>query len=122
MPKDFSKEEINIINKAIATRWQEMDIHLADIEIARSAKDEKTIPCPAVVWETADCTFVVAKVDELAYKSVFYYMSTKQIDTGVNEFNDLQDCVITLMKVQSNFILSSASPLNNNAKLDIKTL
>lgn len=110
MAKDFSKAEIKIINQAINTRWKKMDLHLADIEITRSSKDKQTTLCPAVVWETKDCTFVVVKVDESVYKSVFYYLATKQIDTGVNEYNDLADCVMTLMKVQANFMLSSASP------------
>lgn len=113
MAIDFSPTEMDIIKAATSQRWAEVDLHLADIEITRTALDEKTMLCPAVVWETADCTFVIVKVEAFVYKSVFYYLGTKQIDTGVNEYNDLKDCVLTLMKVQSNFMLSSASP---NAK------
>jgi hypothetical protein len=112
MPKDFSPTELKIINEAIGERWKEVEIHLADIEITRTALDEKTTLCPAAVWETADCTFVVIKADEFVYKSVFYYLGSKQIDTGVSEYNDLRDCVLTLMKVQANFMLSSSSSIN----------
>ena len=112
MSSDFNATELNIIKDATSKRWKDVDIHLADIEITRTAKDEKTTLCPAAVWETADCTFVVSKVDEFVYKSVFYYLGTKQIDTGISEYNDLSDCVLTLMKVQANFMLSNSSSIN----------
>ena len=114
MPIDFAESEITTIQNAVDTRWKKdkKKVHLADIEITRTAKDEKTTLCPAAVWETADCTFVVIKVDEFVYKSVFYYLGTKQIDTGISEYNDLSDCVLTLMKVQANFMLSNSSSIN----------
>lgn len=112
MPNDFSPTELKTIEKATSERWKDVELHLADIEITRSASDENTTLCPAVVWETTDCTFVIIKVDEFVYKSVFYYLGTKQIDTGVSEYNDLKDCVLTLMKVQANFMLSSSSSIN----------
>lgn len=112
MPTDFSATELKIIKEATSERWKDVELHLADIEITRTAKDEKTTLCPAAVWETADCTFVIIKADEFVYKSVFYYLGSKQIDTGVSEYNDLRDCALTLMKVQANFMLSSSSSIN----------
>ena len=106
MVNDFSTTELNIIKKAIAGRWKDINIHLADIDVAIASNDKKSTLCPAVVWETADCTFVIIKTAEFSYKNLFYYLGSQRFDTGIAQYNDLNECVLSLMKAQANFLLS----------------
>ena len=64
MTLDFSLFEKNIAKNLINERWSGVDIKLADVEVSRTSSS-KSLPYPALVWETSKCTFVVIKVDEL---------------------------------------------------------
>lgn len=105
MTLDFSLFEKNIVKNLINERWSGVDVELADVEVSRTSSG-KSLPYPALVWEASKCTFVVIKVDESAYKCIFYYLGTQRFDTGVNEYDDLNDCILSIMKVQANFLLT----------------
>jgi len=40
------------------------------------------------------------------YKSFFYFGKDKRFDTGIDQYNDLNECVDHLMKAQADFVLS----------------
>ncbi|MGE4594892.1 MAG: hypothetical protein AAEF23_05165 [Gammaproteobacteria bacterium] len=111
MTQDFSLFEINIVKNTVNERWGEIEIELADVEVSRTSNREST-PYPALVWEASKCTFVVIKVDDLAYKCIFYYLGTQRFDTGVNEYDDLHSCVMSIMKTQANFLLTKNNDIN----------
>ncbi len=111
MPIDFSLLEINLAKNLVNDRWRDVKIELADVEVSRSSKSE-SLPYPALVWEASKCTFVVIKVDESAYKCIFYYLGTQRFDTGVNEYEDLHDCVLSIMKLQANFLLTKNNDIS----------
>ena len=111
MAIDFSLFEINIAKDIINQRWRGVDIDLADVEVSRNSSSE-SLPYPAIVWEASKCTFVVIKVDESAYKCIYYYLGTQRFDTGVNEYDDLHDCVLSIMKVQANFLLTKNNDIS----------
>ncbi len=104
---DFTQSEINIAKKLVDNRWrdQPIEIHLADIEIQPKDSDS-AIPHPALVWEDKNSTFVVLKLDSFKYKSFFYFGLDKRFDTGIDEYNDLNECVDHLLKAQADFVLS----------------
>jgi hypothetical protein len=111
MELDFSLFETNIVKDTVCERWNNVDIQLADVEVSRTSTSQST-PYPALVWEASKCTFVVIKVDEAAYKCIFYYLGTQRFDTGVNEYEDLKECVVSIMKVQANFLLTKSIDIN----------
>ncbi len=106
---DFTPAEIEIIKKHIANRWKDENygVHLGDIEI--DGKEQ-----PAAVWEHKHYTFVVIKIGAFTYKSLFYFLRDKRFDAGVNEYNDLDECVDAIMKAQADFSLSKR-PKNTKA-------
>lgn len=104
MAIDFSKSEIATIKKHINNRWREKDhgVHLGDIEV-----DGKE--CPAAIWEHRHYTFIVIKIGVLSYKSLFYFLRDKRFDAGVDEYNDLDQCVDGILKAQADFSLSKTT-------------
>ena len=40
---------------------------------------------------------------------MFYFLRKDRFDTGVDEFNDLDECVDSLMKCQADFSLSKST-------------
>lgn len=98
---DFTQSEIDSIKKHVDSRWKAKDhgIHMADIEVSGEEK-------PAAVWEDTYYTFVIIKMTAFTYKNMFYFMRDKRFDTGVDQYNDLDECVDSLMKAQADFSLS----------------
>ena len=99
---DFTENELWIIRSTLKERYaQEVPLEPAETEIRlRSGAKELTV-CPAVYWEARGAHFIVVKSGESRYRCQFYYRLHEMFGTGVEEFDDLGDCVITLLQVQA---------------------
>ena len=108
MAKDWSATELNIINDGILKRWKSYkpELNFADVELKVLPNDKELTAFPAAVWRKNDCYFVVIKIDSNTYKNIFYYENSKQFGTGIEKYNDLYTCVITLLQVQADHINS----------------
>jgi hypothetical protein len=101
---DFSDTELQTIQSATEQRWSkgEVELHLADVEMSLNSDDRSLTSCPAVFWQVSDCNFVVIKSAECRYRCQFFYNdSIEQLGTGIKEFDELAECVITLLRVQA---------------------
>jgi hypothetical protein len=116
---NFTESEIEATKKLVDERWKDKDvsIHLADIEYTKEGEEAVNL-YPALVWEDKSSTFVVLKMGMLSYKSFFYYLKNKRYDTGVLEYNDLNECVTTLMQSQADLILSKVKEITNKSTSD----
>ncbi len=101
---DFTQSEVDIIQKHVDDRWREKDhgVHLGDIEV--DGKEQ-----PAAVWEHKHYTFIVIKIGAFKYRALFYFLRDKRFDAGVDEYNDLDECVDSIMKAQADFSLSKST-------------
>ncbi len=117
MTINFTQSEIDATKKIVDERWKDKNItvHLADIDYAKEG-DETSQPYPALVWEDKNTTFIVLKMGMLVYKSFFYYLKNKRYDTGVLEYNDLQECVTSLMQSQADLLLSKVKEITDKSK------
>lgn len=104
MPIDFSQSEIATIKKHIDNRWRNKGhgVHLGDIEVDGTEY-------PSAIWEDRHYTFIVIKLGVLTYKNLFYFLRDKRFDAGVNEYNDLDECVDGILKAQADFSLSKTT-------------
>jgi len=101
--KDFSDAEQWAVNTTLKERWpkQNLDIQLADVEIKMYPHDRELTVCPALFWQVGETSFVVIKVGDRAYRSQFYYKGFQQYGTGKSEFDDIADCITTLLQVHA---------------------
>ncbi len=101
MEIDFTQFEIDIIKKHVDGRWKNGNhgVHMGDIEVGGIEK-------PAAIWEDTYYTFVIIKMAAFIYKNMFYFMRDKRFDTGIDDYNDLDECVDSIMKAQADFSLS----------------
>jgi hypothetical protein len=66
-------------------------------------------PCPAVYWQDDGANLLIVKIDEGHYRSQFFYRVHQQFGTGVEDYTDLTECVVTLLQVQAdNQLLNKA--------------
>jgi hypothetical protein len=99
---DFSESEMWIVQTTLAERYKEVvDVRLADSELRLNPYSSELTPCPVAYWEKDGCHFVVLKTGDHNYRSQFYYRVHQMFGTGIEEYDDLSECMVTLLQVQA---------------------
>ena len=99
---DFSNSETWIINTTLAERYNEaVAIQLADGELRLNPYSSELTTCPVAYWEKDGCHFVVFKTGDHNYRCQFYYRVHQMFGTGTEEYDDLSECMVTLLQVQA---------------------
>ena len=57
--------------------------------------------CPAIVWMADGCNFVVFKVGDQRFRNQFFYRVNEQFGTGIDEYDNIGECVVTLIRLQA---------------------
>ena len=104
--EDFTKSELWIINTTLQERYSKsIDVQLADIELRVNPYATELTPCPAAGWDDDDgCHFIVCKSGDNRYRAQFYYRVHQMYGTGVEEYDDLSECMVTLLQVQADYV------------------
>lgn len=100
---DITDAEQWAVSTTLRERWpgRDIELQLADVEIKMHQGDRETTSCPALFWQVNDTSFVIIKTAERNYRSQFYYRGYQQYGTGKSEFDDIADCVTTLLQVHA---------------------
>lgn len=100
---DLTDLEKHIIQQTIDERWGKGKVTAeeVEVEIRLSPADRELTDCPAMYWEHGGCNFVIAKSGESSYRSQFFYSVKDRFSTGVEEYTDLGDCVLYLLRLQA---------------------
>ena len=101
----FSASDLKLAQATLKERFgaavaDQVEIKEAETEIRLSPADRELTLCPALFWIVGDCAFVVSRTGHAAYRAMFYYSVKDRFGTGQEEFDNLGDCLITLLKVQ----------------------
>ncbi len=101
--KDFNDTETWTIQETLNERWGKNKVHLepADVEIRLRPSDRELTEVPAVFWEYNGSNFVIFKVADDRYKAQFYYKGRQQYGTNISEFDNIHDCVVTVLQVHA---------------------
>lgn len=102
---DFTADELKYIDELLAKRYgKPVETQRADIEFGESSSAE----CPAVYWEHNGCHFIVAKGEDKRFFNQFFYDEDEQYGTEKPFYDDLHQCVLTLLQVQADHELKKA--------------
>ncbi len=110
---DFTEAERELVAEILQQRYLKAVIpELAESELKLdAARDEMTI-CPTLYWSERGAHFVVCRVADDRevghYRCQFFYTDADQYGTGIDEYTDLRDCVLTLLRVQADHAAESA--------------
>jgi hypothetical protein len=102
---DITDSEQWILRTTLKERYgRDMEIQDADAEIRLSPSDRELSGCPVVHWRGEDgCNFVVFKTGDRNYRCQFFYRGYQQYGTGVPEYDDLSECLVSLLQVQADY-------------------
>ncbi len=99
---DISETEKWVIENTLKERYgQDVPIELADSEIRLNPSDRELSSCPVVYWSADDCNFIIFKTGDRRYRCQFFYRSYQQFGTGVHEYDDLTECIVSLLQAQA---------------------
>ena len=103
---DFTKSELDVVNTRLKKRYGvEIEIQLGDSEIRLEPDHETLTSCPVLIWEHKEASFAILKAGIDRYRCQFYYRNVKQYGTGTYEYNNLVECITSLLHTQADNIL-----------------
>ncbi|MGI9311687.1 MAG: hypothetical protein ACR2P7_09210 [bacterium] len=113
-PVEFTPAEIAAIREMLVQRYRkEVEIHLADSDLMLDANDgdddgdgdgdgeRGAITAATVYWHERDANFVVFKIAPSRYRAQFFYTPHEQFGAGIEEYDDLDQCVAATLQAQS---------------------
>ncbi|MDP2809883.1 MAG: hypothetical protein Q8O34_07005 [Rhodocyclaceae bacterium] len=99
---DFTDSEIKLVNQTLLERYgHAVSIETAESEIEPIPGSGEVMDCPVLYWTERGAHFVVFKLAGNRFRAQFFYGEATQFGTGKSGFDNLGDCVITLLQVQS---------------------
>jgi hypothetical protein len=102
---DITETELWVINTTLKERYGEApEIQLADSEIRLHPSDREVTEVPAVVWQAEECNFIILKTGDRNYRGQFFFRLYQQYGTGVHEYDDLTECIVSLLQTQADYV------------------
>jgi hypothetical protein len=111
---DFNKNELWIINDTLKQRYgKEIEVQFADSELRLNPHSTALSICPTLFWSDGTANFVIVKIGESKYKCQFFYRVYQQYGTGVEVYEDLTECIVSLLQVQADYTAITAEKENS---------
>lgn len=100
---DFGESELWTVQDTLRQRYgHDVEIDQADAELRLDPHSSTLTPCPVLFWRDDKGTnFVISKVGDRRYRGQFFYRVHQQFGTGIDEFDNLAECTVTLLQVQA---------------------
>lgn len=99
---DFTDTEFQLVNQILLERYNRIiPLQAVEVELLLNPDDRLPTPCPALYWGELGAEFVVAKTGDQRFRCQFFYSPSEIFGTGREIYDNLGDCVITLLRVQA---------------------
>lgn len=99
---DFTESELWTVHDTLKQRYgREIEPELGEAELRLDPHSSTLTPCPVLFWKERGCNFVIFKMGERAYRGQFFYRVHQQYGTGIDQFDNLTECTVTLLQVQA---------------------
>ncbi|MEJ2611103.1 MAG: hypothetical protein P8179_13730 [Candidatus Thiodiazotropha sp.] len=99
---DITDSEHWIIDTTLTERYgHKVETQIADSEIRLMPSDRDLSSCPVIYWEQEACNFIIFKTGSRKYRCQFFYRGYQQYGTGVHEYDDLTECIVSLLQAQA---------------------
>ncbi|MDT8388280.1 MAG: hypothetical protein RQ736_12250 [Thiogranum sp.] len=101
---DYSDSEIWVVRATLGERYGAApEIQLAETEMRLDKGSTELASCPTLYWEADGCHFVICKTGDKAWRCQFFYRLHQMYGTGIPEYDDLAECVVSLLQVQADY-------------------
>jgi len=110
MTTSFTSHELALIKTTLRERYdRDIPFETAEAEICLNPDQQENLSlCEVVTWSTEETGFVIFKITTQRFRAQFFTSDNKQYGVGKQEFDNLGDCLITLLQIQSDFVRERA--------------
>ncbi len=99
---DFTDSECWAIRTSLSERFgRDIEVEQAETELRLNPHSTQLVPCPTVYWKVDDCNFLICKTGDSRYRNQFFYRVHQVFGTGIEEYDNITECVVTLLQVQA---------------------
>ncbi len=99
---DFGNSELWVVRTTLRERYgQDIEPEGVEVEVRLNPQDRITTPCPGLFWERDDTRFILIKTGERRYRCQFWHRLYQQYGTGKHEYDDLTECIVSLLQTQA---------------------
>ena len=99
---DFTDSERKLVSQILLERYGRLvALQSADVELQLDPPSEQLTTCPTLYWKELGAEFIVSKVPGPLFRCLFFYSASEQFGTGRDVYDNLGDCVITLLRLQA---------------------
>ena len=114
---DFSANERQLLNQILLERYTRIvPVQSVEVELLLNPGDSQPVPCPALYWSELGVEFVVAKTGDNQFRCQFFYSPDEVFGTGRDSYDNLGDCVVTLLRLQADHHGTRSGALPEGAK------
>lgn len=109
---DFNEAELWTIQSTLKERYKrDLAVEVAETELRLNRHTTDMVPCPCLYWQSEDgCHFLIVKTGAERYRSQFFYRVHQMYGTGIEEYDNLTECVVTLLQVQADYASGQHAP------------
>jgi hypothetical protein len=102
---DFTDNELWVVRSTPKERYgKEVEIQLADTEVMLGGGAAGIAWCPTLFWTARGANSTIVKIDAKRYKAYFYFHPEHQLDTGIDNYDEIGDAVINVLQVEADHI------------------
>ncbi len=100
--REFTEAEQQLVKRTLNERYgKEVPFEVGEAEIQLDPESDNLTECAVIYWQERGCHFVIFKMGEGRFSAQFFYSETTQFGTGKESFDNIGDCVVTVLQVQS---------------------
>lgn len=106
---NFDANERALVARLVRQRYgKSVAIELADSELKLDPAADELTTCPTLYWTERGAHFVIWKTGVRRYRCQFFYTNADHYGTGREAYDDLEQCALTLLRVQADHEKQSA--------------
>jgi len=110
---EFTDREWQLANQILLERYTRLiPLQAVEVELQLDPAAAQPTACPALYWNELGAEFIVAKVGDQRYRCQFFYSADEQFGTGKDVYDNLGDCITTLLRLQADHQSTRASSLD----------
>ncbi len=99
---EFTETELWTVRNTLQERYHKpVEPDQVETELRLDPHSAQLTACPALYWQEGKAHFIVCKTGERRYRAQFFYRLYQMYGTGIEEFDELAQCVVTLLQVQA---------------------
>ncbi len=99
---EFTDSELYNIRQILTQRYErDVGVELAACELIVDKNTRQATRYPAVFWYAQGTNFMVFKLGSAQYRGQFFYTPHEQYGTEIEQYANLDECVVELLQTQA---------------------